>query len=185
MYGDLEIFRSALSSNLEEFERVGADDGYIGDAPMKVRCPKCVTVPCERKRMMAIVRMRHETMNRQLKQWRCLKGVWRHDIEKHSIAFRAVVVMTQLAIANGEPLFQVEYSDNYDVSDDEDQGFWEWGDGSSDLEGDSSDEEGEAVGEYSDNEEEYSVDGNNGYGDEEDDELDGNYERDENYRILR
>ena len=105
--------------------------------------------------------------------------MWRHDIEKHSIAFRAVVVMTQLAIANDKPLVQVEYSDNYDVSDDEDQGFWEWGDGSSDLEGDSSDEEGEAVGEYSDDEEEYSVDGDNCYGDEEDDDLDGNYKRDE------
>ena len=169
MYGDLEIFRSALSSYLEEFERVEADDGYIGYAPMKVRCPKCVTVPCKRKRMMAIVRMRHETMNRRLKQWRCLKGVWRHDIEKHSIAFRAVVVMTQLAIANGEPLFQVEYSDNFDVSDDEDQGFWEWGDGNSD-------QEEEAVGEDSDDEEEYSVDG---YGVEEDDEEDGSYEGDE------
>ena len=77
--------------------------------------------------------------------------------------------MTQLAIANGEPLFQVEYSDNFDVSDDEDQGFWEWGDGNSD-------QEEEAVGEDSDDEEEYSVDG---YGVEEDDEEDGSYEGDE------
>ena len=51
--------------------------------------------------------------------------------------------MTQLTIANGEPLFQVEYSDNYDVSESENLGFWEWGvgNGSSDLKSGSSDEE--------------------------------------------
>ena len=42
-YGDLEIFRSALMSYLEDFERVEADDGYIGEAPEKVRCP-CVSL---------------------------------------------------------------------------------------------------------------------------------------------
>ena len=46
---DLEIFRSGLMTYLEEFERVEADDGYIGEAPLKVRCPKCITTPLERK----------------------------------------------------------------------------------------------------------------------------------------
>jgi hypothetical protein len=54
-YGDLEIFGSALMSYLKDFERVEADDGYIGEAPEKVRCPMCITVPNERKRMMSIV----------------------------------------------------------------------------------------------------------------------------------
>ena len=57
MYGDLE-----------EFEQVEADGGYIRDVPMKVRCPKCVTVPCDMKCMMVITRMRHETMKQHLKQ---------------------------------------------------------------------------------------------------------------------
>ena len=33
--------------------------------------------------------------------------------------FTFCAVMTQIAISNGEPLFQVDYSDNFDVSDDE------------------------------------------------------------------
>jgi hypothetical protein len=41
---------------LEEFERIEADDGYIGGAPMKVKCPGCCTVPEERKKMMNWVR---------------------------------------------------------------------------------------------------------------------------------
>ena len=51
-WNDLEIFRSSLMTFLEPFERVEADDGYLGEAPLKVRCPKCITVPEERKAMM-------------------------------------------------------------------------------------------------------------------------------------
>ena len=57
MYGDLE-----------EFEQVEADNGYIRDVPMKVRCPMCVTVPCDMKFMMVITRMWNEIMKRHLKQ---------------------------------------------------------------------------------------------------------------------
>ena len=59
-YGDLEIFWSALMSYLKDFEWVEADDGYIGEAPEKVRYPMCITVPNERKRMMSIVHQWHD-----------------------------------------------------------------------------------------------------------------------------
>ena len=132
---------------LEEFERVEADDGYIGEAPLKVRCPKCITTPLERKEMMAVVRMRHETVNRRIKQWRCMKDVFRHGIDFHSICFSAVAVMTQIAISQGEPLFQVKYTDNIDVSDEEEE---EWSGG----EEDGSDSEAEEDGSDSEAEEE-------------------------------
>ena len=79
---------------LDPHERVEADDGYRHEAPMKVRCPKCITVPQERKRMMTIVWMRHETINRRVKQWRRLKGVFRHDLDYHTDCFTAVCVLT-------------------------------------------------------------------------------------------
>ncbi len=41
-YPDIEIFRMGLAHWLDEFERVEADDGYIGEAPRKVKCPGCV-----------------------------------------------------------------------------------------------------------------------------------------------
>lgn len=40
-----------------------------------------------------------------------MKTVWRHNVVFHSAAFRAVAVLTQLAIDNGEELFEVEYDD--------------------------------------------------------------------------
>ena len=35
-YSDITIFRHALSHFLDPFERVVADDGYIGEAHMKL-----------------------------------------------------------------------------------------------------------------------------------------------------
>ena len=121
-YADVTIFRNGLINNLDPYERVEADDGYIAEAPERVRCPRCITTPLERKRMMAIVRMRHETINRRVKQWRCLKSVFRHELDLHTDCFTAVCVLTQIAISNGEPLFQVDYSDNLDVSEEESSG---------------------------------------------------------------
>ena len=122
---DINIFRNGLKTYLEPYERVEADDGYLADAPTHVRCPKDVTTKPERKKMMAIVRMRHETMNRRLKQWRILKSMYRHELKEHRTVFSAVAVMTQIAISHGEPLFSVEYSDNIDVSDDEEENMHE------------------------------------------------------------
>ena len=61
--------------------------------------------------MMSIVRQRQETVNKRLKQWSILVQVYRHDIVDHRDVFAAILVITQLAISNGEPLFSVEYND--------------------------------------------------------------------------
>ena len=110
-FPDVEIFRSCLSLWLDRDERVEADDGYIGDAPYKVKCPASLTNPDETQAIQAIVRMRQETINMRLKQWEILKQVYRHDITKHGYVLRAVAVVVQVAIENGEPLFQVDYND--------------------------------------------------------------------------
>jgi hypothetical protein len=57
------------------------------------------------------VRARHETVNKRFKQFGCLHERFRHDAAKHGDVFRAVAVITQLAIENGEPLFGVEHDD--------------------------------------------------------------------------
>jgi hypothetical protein len=36
---------------------------------------------------------------------------YRHDITQHGYVLRAVAVVVQIAIENGEPLFQVDYND--------------------------------------------------------------------------
>ena len=82
-WNDLEIFCSGLMT----FERVEADDGYIGEAPLRVCCPGCVTCPHEKKKMMAIVRSRQETVNKRFKQWGILVQTYRHDIVDHRDVF--------------------------------------------------------------------------------------------------
>lgn len=110
-YPDVNIFRLALAHWLDPNERVEADDGYIGEAPHKVKCPGCAANPTENLVMQNRVRSRHETLNGRLKNWEILKQVYRHDITEHGDVFRAIAVITQLSIDNGEPLFEVDYSD--------------------------------------------------------------------------
>ena len=108
---DIEIFCHGLRSWLDPNERVEADDGYIGEARLKVKCPASVPSPLETAEMQSRVRMRQETVNKRFKQWGALAEVYRHDVQTHSTVFRAIGVLTQLTILNGEPLFDVSYRD--------------------------------------------------------------------------
>lgn len=80
---DVTIFRSSLKSHLIEGERVEADDGYIGEAPMYVKCPKSFTNLQETEYMQQRVRNRQETINNRLKFWTVLAVIFRHEIEHH------------------------------------------------------------------------------------------------------
>jgi hypothetical protein len=61
---DITIFRKSLMSQLAPAERVEADDGYLGEAPLHVKCPMSFTNPEITEAMQAIVRMRQETVNK-------------------------------------------------------------------------------------------------------------------------
>ena len=108
-YPDIKIFRMALKHELEESERVLADLGYRGDEKTKVPGPLYTEEAY--KQMVKRVASRHETVNKRIKIFNCLTHPFRHGIAKHAACFRAVTVITQLAIENGEPLFQVQYDD--------------------------------------------------------------------------
>ena len=61
--------------------------------------------------MQLAARLRHETFNGHLKNWGILERLYRHNITMHGAVFYACAVITQLSVANGEPLFEVEYGD--------------------------------------------------------------------------
>ena len=111
LWPDIKIFRNSFMSHLGPNERVEADDGYIGEAPEHIKCPKSFTNPAETEKMQQRVRARHETVNKRFKQWGCLSQRFHHEIGRHDDVFRAVAVITQLAIELGEPLFSADYSD--------------------------------------------------------------------------
>ena len=128
-FPDITIFRKSLLSHLGEAERVEADDGYIGEAPRHVKCPKCIANPQETEFMQQRVRNRQETVNKRFKDWGVLRQRFRHSINlaRHGDIFRAVAVLTQLAINNGEKLFSTGYRDPpytnmaFDVADEDEE----------------------------------------------------------------
>ena len=61
--------------------------------------------------MQSAAKLCHETFNGHLKNWGNLERVYGHDIAVHGTVFYACAVITQLSIANREPLFKVEYGD--------------------------------------------------------------------------
>ena len=77
-----------------------------------MKVPKSLTNPSEGLQMQQRVCSCHETVNKQFKQWGCLSQKFCHNIIKHAEVFRAVAVITELSIQNGEPLFEVKYSDD-------------------------------------------------------------------------
>ena len=98
-------------SQLDEVERIEADDGYVGEAPRHVKCPKSMSNREDTELQQSLVRRRQETINKRFKQFGVLKQIFRHELGMHGDCFRCVAVITQLAIENGEPLFSVECRD--------------------------------------------------------------------------
>ena len=106
-WSDLSIFWRNLKQRLAPGEMVEADNGYRGEPNHARTADGFVSRADDRAKWTA--RNRHETVNRRLKQFGCLKQVWRHDRRRHNTVFAAVAVVTQLAFENGEPPFQVRY----------------------------------------------------------------------------
>ena len=109
VWPDISIFRDSLISFLEEYERVEADDGYIGEHPAKVKCPKGFA--------------NLETINKRFKHFQCFNVPWRGgNLCLHGDAFRLIAVVLQLSINNGEKLFECGYRDPpYGDEDDDDE----------------------------------------------------------------
>ena len=103
------FFGTALKYHLDEGERVQADRGYAGDE--RVKAPGPLYTEDAYLKMSKKIASRHETVNKRFKIFQCLVHRFRHDVVKYTICFRAIAVITQLGIENGEPLFQVNYND--------------------------------------------------------------------------
>ncbi len=88
-----------------------ANNGYVG-RPDKVKCPHNNCNPAENLRMQGTARSCHVTFNGRLKNWGILEKTYSRNITVHGTVFYACTVITQLSVANGEPLFEVEYGNN-------------------------------------------------------------------------
>ena len=102
-----------MISCLYDDEKAEADDRYMGE-PTKTLIPKVNTYTPADAELRQRVCNRHETINRRLKEWKCLGLSLKpsHSLEKHSMMFCAVAVICQLSIESGETtIFDVDYDD--------------------------------------------------------------------------
>ena len=108
---DWQIFNTGLKNMLEPNERVEADSGYSAGDPEFCLTPKGIWHPAEKDDLRNKLRARQETVNTRLTNFKAMGDVWRHGIERHALTFCAVLVIVQIQIENGNPLFEI---DNYE-----------------------------------------------------------------------
>ena len=110
------IFKDGLRHFLDANERVEADDGYSAGDPEFVKTPSGIQHPEEFRTCRRRVMGRQETINARNKNWGALAKVFRHDVLKHHLVFRAVSVLVQISLSNDNPLYDTsEYTDHNDA----------------------------------------------------------------------
>ena len=62
-------------------------------------------------RMEALARARHETINSRFKEFKCLRVKYRHEKSAHFTFFAPCAMITQLEIAEGKKIFQIDYKE--------------------------------------------------------------------------
>ncbi len=83
------------------------NDGYIGEAPARVKCPGTGVDSSNDRGVQGVVRSRHETLNGRFKFWEIQTTL----SAQYGEVFRAIAVVIQLGIDEGDKLFSVDYSD--------------------------------------------------------------------------
>ena len=107
-FNDIKTFRRKLKALLTSAgEMAEADAGCRGE-------PDVIKVPRDHmsrsdSRAKRRAGGRHETVNNCLKRHGCLRQKWRHRRNKHTKAFHAIAVITQIGFENGHRPWQVNY----------------------------------------------------------------------------
>ena len=66
--------------------------------------------------MESLARARHETINGRFEEFKCLQAKYRHEKTEHFYFFAPCALITQLEIAEGSKIFQLEYRESeFDV----------------------------------------------------------------------
>jgi hypothetical protein len=100
---DLTIFQEQLKKKIPPSRRAIGDRAY---ADPRVTTPNPQHSRALQK-FLSRARSRQETFNDRLKNFNCLKEVFRHSHNKHKICFEAICVICQYQMENGSPLFDV------------------------------------------------------------------------------
>ena len=104
---DLSMFRAGLAAKIPEGMKVIADKGYNARDVVDIISTPNSHDSKKVSEYKSRARARQETFNARLKNFGVLEQRFRHDLEKHKIAFEAVAVICQYQLENCSPLFDV------------------------------------------------------------------------------
>lgn len=100
-YNDLKLASELFVHMMDKGEKCVADKGYNNKKFfITERYASCFP---NMKKILA----RHETINRRLKSWNVLSQRFRHSLHLHPKCFHAIVNLTQIAIENGEFIYDI------------------------------------------------------------------------------
>jgi DDE superfamily endonuclease len=103
---DISIFKNrGLRKMIPDGRWAIADNGYRGILS-KIRTSSSLDTEAVQK-LKSRAKARHEFFNGKLKNFAVVHDKWRHAINKHAIAFKAVYVICQYQMENGSPLWDV------------------------------------------------------------------------------
>lgn len=105
---DLTIFREGLKAQIQPGKLVIADRGYTSSRPDE----RMLSIPNpmdseELNNFKSRARLRQETFNGRLKNFKCLSETFCQGENKHKLAFEAVCVIVQYQMDNGSKIFDV------------------------------------------------------------------------------
>lgn len=108
---DITVFRDRLKQKMKETrERSGGKQRGIGDRGYRGERDLLSTPSSQDSEEVRDFKgralSRHETFNGRIKNFDCMCERFRHSIQKHQQCFDAVVVICQLQLENGSPLFE-------------------------------------------------------------------------------
>lgn len=100
-YSDLKLARELFVHFLEPQEKAIADRGY--------RDQQYFITPATKPYYPKIKQIlaRHETINKRMKQWKCLGSRFRHKLHKHPLCFHAIANITNFILKNGDHLYDL------------------------------------------------------------------------------
>ena len=106
-HSDNNVFKKkGLKSLLRQEGKMAIGDGGYPGHPKEMSVPNAYDSKGV-KRFKSRALKRHETFNNLIKNFDCLSGRFRHDLEKFKTCFEAVCVLCQYKLAFGQPLFDI------------------------------------------------------------------------------
>ncbi|KAI9326844.1 hypothetical protein BDR26DRAFT_955298 [Obelidium mucronatum] len=106
LHNDLDQVQKTVLLDLEEDEQVAADRGYVGDVRVITKLKGSSPDIIKHNKNWNLLGSRHETVNKRMKDFRVLAGLFRGRRERINLIFTAVAQITNVKLRR-EPLFDI------------------------------------------------------------------------------